>query len=122
MEAGLARNIDWNKDFVGKQSLMKRRDAGVNRCLCLIHVQGEPLLLHDEPILFNGRVVGMTTSGTLGVRTGMSLAIGLIEKDPGESIRGISTKTFEIEVAGVRYPATVLTRAAHDPDNQYATL
>ena len=122
LEAGLARNIDWNKDFVGKQSLMKRRDAGVNRCLCLIHVQGEPLLLHDEPILFNGRVVGMTTSGTLGVRTGMSLAIGLIEKDPGESIRGISTKTFEIEVAGVRYPAIVLTRAAHDPDNQYATL
>ena len=122
LEAGLAWNVDWNKDFVGKQSLMKQRDAGVTRCLCLFHVQGEPLLLHDEPILFNGRVVGMTTSGALGVRTGMSLAIGLIKKKPGESIRDISTKTYKIEVAGVRYPAIVLTRAAHDPDNQYTTL
>ena len=56
------------------------------------------------------------------MRTGMSLAIGLIKKKPGESIRDISTKTYKIEVAGVRYPAIVLTRAAHDPDNQYTTL
>lgn len=119
LEAGLYWNLDWNKDFVGKQSLIKQRDAGVNRCLCLFHVQGEPLLLHDEPIVFNERIVGMTTSGTLGVRTGLSLAIGLVEKDPNESIQNISTKPYEIVVAGVRYPANVLTRAAHDPDNEY---
>ena len=122
LEAGIGWNIDWNKDFVGKQSMMKQRDTGVNRCLCLFQAEGEPLLLYDEPILFNGKVVGMTTSGTLGVRTGLSLAIGLIEKDSGESIRDISTKTFEIEVAGIRYPASLLTRAAHDPDNQYTKL
>lgn len=122
LEAGLAWSIDWNKNFIGKPSLIKQREAGVNRRLCLFHVHGEPLLLHDEPILVNDKVVGMTTSGTHGVRTNMSLAIGIIETDPSDSIKDISAKTFEIEVAGVRYPAAVLTRAAYDPDNRYTKL
>jgi len=120
LEAGLERNVDWNKEFVGKQALLKQRDVGVNRRLCLFHVEGEPLLLHDEPILVNDKIVGMTTSGARGVRTGMSLAIGLIETKPDESTNDISSRSFQIEVAGLRYPATVLTRAAYDPDNCYA--
>jgi len=122
LEAGLAWNIDWSKDFIGKSSLIKQRDTGVLRRLCLFHVQGEPLLLHDEPILVDNKIVGMTTSGTRGVRTGKSLAIGLINTNPNESMVNISKINFEIEVAGVRYPAVVLTRAAYDPDNRYTKL
>jgi len=119
LEAGLEWTIDWNKDFVGKQSLVKQSEAGVNRRLCLFHVQEEPLLLHDEPILLNNEIVGMTTSGTHGVRTRMALAIGLVNICLDQSIKDLSASSFEIEVAGIRYPAKVLTRAAWDPDNRY---
>jgi len=119
LEAGLAWSIDWNKDFVGKQSLVKQREAGVNRRLCLFHVQEEPLLLHDEPILHNNKIVGMTTSGTLGVRSGMSLAIGLVNTKSDQTIKDLSANSFDIEVAGIRYPAKVLTGAAWDPENKY---
>ncbi len=120
LEAGLEWNIEWTKDFIGKSALLKQRDAGVARRVCLFHVQGEPLLLHDEPILINNKIIGMTTSGTHGVRTGMSLAIGLIDSKPTESIADISKKNFEIEVAGIRYPTMALPRAAYDPDNHYS--
>ena len=119
LEAGLSWCIDWNKEFVGKQALLEQRKNGIKRHLCLFHVEGEPLLLHDEPILSKNKVVGLTTSGTRGVRTRKSLAIGLINTEPDQSIEDISTNTFEIEVAGLRYPATVLTRSAYDPDNRY---
>ena len=62
-----------------------------------------------------GSFFGLTTSGTRGVRTKISLAIGLINTDPDQSIEDICTNKFEIEVAGLLYPATLLTRPAMIP-------
>ena len=122
LEAGLSWCIDWNKEFVGKQALLEQRKNGITRRLCLFHVEGEPLLLHDEPIVKNNKVVGLTTSGTRGVRTKISLAIGLINTEPNQSVEDIGKNKFEIEVAGLLYPATVLTRTAYDPDHHYTKL
>lgn len=119
LEAGLGRTIDWSKNFTGKQSLIDQQRSGIKKMLCLFRVQGEPLLLHDELIYCDNRVVGLTSSGTQGVRTGLFLAIGLIDIGNGEPIADIAKRTFEIEVAGVRYPANVLPHAAYDPANEY---
>ncbi len=119
LEAGLSRTIDWNKEFTGKEALLKQRGSGLTKRLCLFHVQGEPLLLHDEPIYTNDKVTGLTTSGTHGVRTNLPLAIGLVDTMPDQTIQDIRTLSFDIEVAGQRYPATVLPRPAFDPDNNY---
>ncbi|MEQ9257714.1 MAG: FAD-dependent oxidoreductase, partial [Roseovarius sp.] len=69
MEAGLARGIDWAKDFAGRDVLMAQRER-LERRLVLCRVEGQPLLLHDEPVWEAGRVVGLTTSGGHGPRTG----------------------------------------------------
>jgi len=120
LEAGLAWCIDWQKEFVGKAALLKQCDTGVRRRICLFQVEGEPLLLHDEPIFAGNTVVGLTTSGTLGVRTGLSIAIGLVETGLNQTIQDIAKQSFEIAVAGRRYPATVLAHPAYEPENRYA--
>ena len=118
IEAGLERTIDWSKEFIGKQSLLEQKNSRPDRKLHLFQVHGEPLLLHDELIYSDDHVVGLTTSGTQGVRTGLFLSIGLIDTG-GESLDELCKREFHIDVAGVRYPATLLPRAAHDPANEY---
>ena len=78
-------------------------------------VEGRPLLLHDELIREGGTVVGLTTSGGQGPRTGLTLAFGLIDVMPGEPLARTCTRSFEVEVAGHLYPAKVLAEPPFDP-------
>ena len=112
LEAGLGFAIDWTKDFTGKVALQAQTPS---RRLTLFQVHGDPLILHDEPIWNAGRVVGLTTSGTKGVRTGMTLALGLIDIAPGETLAETCARSFDIDVAGQRYPAQALRRPPYDP-------
>lgn len=115
LEAGLGFTIDWSKAFTGKAALERQKAQGITRRLCLFAVEGGPLLLHDEPVWEAGRVVGLTTSGGRGPRTGLDLCFGLIEVAGGETLAQTAEREFEIEVAGARYPARVLVRPPFDP-------
>ncbi len=117
LEAGLGFTVDWQKEFVGKHALEAQRGL-VSRRLCLFDVSDAPLLLHDEPIWRGGRVVGLTTSGAQGARTGKHLCFGLIETEPGQTPADLADLTYEIDVAGRRYAARVLPRAPFDPDGE----
>jgi 4-methylaminobutanoate oxidase (formaldehyde-forming) len=115
LEAGLSFTVDWEKPFIGKAALLEQKMAGFERRLVLLDVEGHPLILHDEPILRNGVVKGMTTSGAKGVRTGRTLALGLITVHPRTKLADICIEPYEIEVAGKRYPAKVLAKPPFDP-------
>lgn len=118
LEAGLGFTIDWNKDFIGKDALLRQRETGIRQRLVLFEMPPEPLMLHDEPVLRGGRVIGFTTSGAMGPRTGLNLAFALINIEPGETLTEICAGTFEIEVAGQRYPAKALRRPPYDPTGE----
>ena len=75
-------------------------------------------MLHDELIRENGKVVGLTTSGGQGPRTGLTLAFGLIDIAPDETLAQTTAREFEIEVAGARYPAQVLAKPPFDPSGE----
>ncbi len=115
LEAGLGFTIDWDKDFIGKPALVQQHKQGLTRRMCLFQLKGTPLVLHDEPIWEDGRVVGLTTSGGKGARTGMFLAFGLIDIAPGETRAQTTARKFEIEIAGQMYQAHVLLRPPFDP-------
>lgn len=118
LEAGLGFAIDWSKDFIGKAMLVAQREAGVTRRLVLFEVSDDPLILHDEPIIEGGRVVGLTTSGARGARTGKTLALGLIATAPGEGMAATCARRFLIDVAGEIYPAKALMRPPYDPSGE----
>lgn len=115
LEAGLGFTIDWSKAFFGKAALETQRSTGLRRRLTLFDLPDHPLILHDEPIWEAGRVVGLTTSGARGARTGKTLALGLIDIASGESMAETAAREFTIEVAGQHCAATALLRAPFDP-------
>lgn len=118
LEAGLGFAVDWSKGFLGKAALEAQREAGLSRRLVLFDLPGHPLVLHDEPIRENGRVVGLTTSGARGVRTGMTLALGMVDVAAGEGLAATAERKFEIEIAGRCYAADVLLRPPFDPKGE----
>ena len=68
-EAGLSFAISFKKNinFIGRDVLEKIKDKKVEKSLKILTLEnskpGEPLLLHDEPIYHNNKIVGRTTSG-----------------------------------------------------------
>lgn len=122
LEAGLSFTIDWSKDFRGRNALLHQRSMGLERRMVLFDVSGHPLMLHDEPILENGIVVGMTTSGARGARTGLTLALGLVTIAEGEALAQTCARAFTIHVAGRDCPATALAKPPYDPAGERMKL
>lgn len=115
LEAGLGFTIDWAKDFIGKAALEAQRRDGVRQRLVLLHVRGDALVLHDEPVYEGAQHVGLTTSGALGSRTGLNLALAMVSVDPGETMSETCARDFSVRVAGKDYGAEVLRKPPFDP-------
>jgi len=74
------------------------------------------LLLHDEPIYYDGKIVGETTSGNYSFIYKKNLAYGYVNCNLEYDI---SAPYFEIEIAKKKYKASVLKKILHDPENTY---
>ena len=117
-EAGLGFTVAWDKPggFIGRDALLARRRKGVRRRLLQFAVDGaHPLLLHDEPVYRHGTLVGHTTSGGRGFRTGLSLCFAYVSCEPGTPRSELLGEGYEIGVAGERFPLRALARPAYDP-------
>lgn len=117
-EAGLDFAVDWDKpvSFIGRDALLRHLEHGVRRRLLLFQVHADDrLLLHDEPILREGKCVGRTTSGGIGFRTGLSLSFGMVSRSDDLACDDFQTAHYEIELAGDRFPMTVLAKSPYDP-------
>lgn len=119
LEAGLGFAVAWDKltGFLGRDALFALRDRGISRRLMQFAVDdGSPLLLHDEPLYRDGTLVGRTTSGAKGFRTGKTLCFGYVETDPAETSQAVFEGDYEVGVAGECYVVTPLRRPPYDPD------
>ena len=113
MEAGLERFVDFSKFFIGRDATLSRKLLGMNTKLVYVSVETvDSDCLGNEPVLDNGQIIGVTTSGAYGHTFGQSLAFAYVQ--PQYSKSGTQ---FEIRVLGHNCTATVLEEAVHDPDN-----
>ena len=110
-EAGLNFAISYKKniDFIGKKSLIKIKKKKQFTMLTLKNSKpGEPLMLHDEPIYFNGKIIGRTTSGNYSFNFDKNLAFGYLKND--ENINSLKNGLIEIEIEKNKYEAEILTK------------
>ncbi|HET6521065.1 MAG TPA: FAD-dependent oxidoreductase [Geminicoccaceae bacterium] len=117
IEAGLAFACALDKDapFIGRDALLRQREAGVARRLVQFALEDpEPLLYHNEPIWRDGMLVGRLTSGAYGHTLGRAIGMGYVEHPDADAAFVVSGR-FELEIAGERYPAAAGLRAWHDP-------
>jgi len=77
---------------------------------------GSPLLLHDEPIYYNSKIVGRTTSGNYSFNYKKNMSLGYINMI--SSIEELAKNTFFIEVEKKQHEAILQTRSLHDPENK----
>jgi 4-methylaminobutanoate oxidase (formaldehyde-forming) len=119
LEAGIGFAVNWKKgDFLGRDALIAQKEAGLTRRQILLEVEGDALLLHDEPVWENSTYVGLTSSGARGPRTGKNLCFANVSIAPGETLAETRARSFEIEVANRKYKATPLAQVPYDPARQ----
>ena len=118
LEAGLGFTIDWSKGFVGKAALEWQMTEGLHQRLILLQVEGDALMLHDEPVFEGGTCVGLTTSGGRGPRTALNLCFAMVSVQSGETLAHTCDRNFTVRVAGRDYAAQPLRHPPFDPSGK----
>jgi dimethylglycine dehydrogenase len=114
VEARLDRFVDLDHDFVGRAAVVETRERGASIHLVYLEVDATDTdVAGGEPVIVDGRAIGVTTSGGYGHATGRSLAFAYV--DSGFEAPGTQ---LEIALLGDRRPATVLAAPVHDPENE----
>lgn len=113
-EAGIGWAVRPEKgDFIGREALLRKREAGPARRLCCMCVeQPGAALLGKEPILHNGAPVGYVTSANYGYSVGALIAYGYLPAAlcaPGTAVT--------IEYFGEPMRAVVSEEPRFDPAN-----
>ncbi len=116
LQGGLDRFVDWAKpDFKGKAALEREKQQGVTKRFVTLTVDaGDCDAPYMSTLWHGGKVVGETTSGNWGYRTGKSIALGMLKAElavPGTEI--------EVEIYGDRFKAVVQPDGPlFDPNNE----
>jgi dimethylglycine dehydrogenase len=115
LEASLDRFVALDKpDFVGRDALLRRREAGVAQRLVPLLVDANDA---DAPFcasVFAGRErVGLVGSAGYGHTLQKSIALAYVNSE-----LAIPGTALEVEIFGARHPAVVATEPLYDPDNR----
>lgn len=119
LEVGLGFTIDWDKDFVGRHAVTAVKESGpLMRRLAQVRIlDPEPLMFHGEVVYRDGVPVGYIRAASYGHTLGGAVGLAMIETGEPVTPDVINSGTWEVDVAGVRYPAVASLRPMYDPDN-----
>ena len=110
--AGLGRFVDESKnDFIGRAGAIKEKDEGSEHQLVAFTVEAKDAdVIGDEPVWYDGKVVGWITSGGYAHHAQKSVALGYIPPDVAANGAG----QFEIEILGERLAAEIQAEPLFD--------
>jgi 4-methylaminobutanoate oxidase (formaldehyde-forming) len=118
-EAGLGFVVDLNKeDFIGKAYCVERKAMGPalpRRLLQVLVKDPEPLMYHAEVVYRNDRTVGYIRAASYGHTLGGAVGLAMIEAGEPINKAYVQEGTWEVDIAGTRYPAEVSIRPMYDP-------
>jgi 4-methylaminobutanoate oxidase (formaldehyde-forming) len=118
LDAGLAFTCAWTKPegFTGREALLAARSQPRRRRLVQFLLSDpQAMLYHNEPILLEGRRVGLITSGMFAHTLGAAAGLGYVSHEQGVSEELIGSGRFEILVAERQVPARASLRPLYDP-------
>jgi heterotetrameric sarcosine oxidase gamma subunit len=122
LEAGLGWAVAFDKPggFIGREALLRQKEKGLltRRMVQFLLKDPQPLILGAELIYRDGVVVGYLHTGAYGFTLGGALGMGFVEHQDGVTRDFIDSGTYEIDIAGERYPATASLRPLYDPENK----
>jgi len=113
-QAGLNFAISYKKpfNFIGKEKLLKIKNKYLDKRFVMLTLKnskpGNPLLLNEESIYLNNKIIGKTTSGNYSFNYGKNLSFGYIKSNL--SNEDLNNLEIFIEVEKKRYPAEILLK------------
>ena len=119
LEVGLGYFVKFDKPggFIGRDALLKLKESGYRyRMPQFLLEDSEPMLHYGEIIYRNGDPVGYIMAGSYGHTLGASVGVGPVENN-GDVVTAeyIRSGSYEIDVAGTRFPAKVSLRPMYAP-------
>ncbi len=119
-QAGLNFTISYKKNFnfIGKDALLKIKDKPLEKRMMMFTLKdskpGQPLLLHEEPIYLDHKIIGRTTSGNYSFCFDKNLSFGYVNS--GNTIDTLKDKNLFIEVEKIKYPIEILSKPLNTKD------
>ena len=119
-QSGLTFTISYKKDteFIGKEALQKIKGKKIDRRFAMFTLKdnkpGEPLLLHDEPIYLDDKIIGRTTSGNYSFNFKKNLVFGYIKNDYLND--ELQSKNLFVEVEKKKYPIYLINKPLKQTD------
>lgn len=103
LEAGLSWLVKLKKDrFIGRDSLLEEKEAGPERKLVGLELEGRNIARHGYKVVLGGEEIGAVTSGTFAPTLKKSLAMALVSSEIPKDAEGLS-----IDVRGRSVPASL---------------
>lgn len=114
-EADIMRFARLTKDdFIGKNALEVKKIDGIStQCIYLSVDVDDSDCRGNEPVMVDGKAIGVVTSGAYGHSVGKSLAFAYVDAafaEPGTELT--------IEIVGKYHKAIVLADPVYDPENE----
>ncbi len=124
LEAGLGFAVDLKKEggFLGKDAIVAQKAAGPlkKRLVQILVKDPEPMMFHAEPVRRDGVAVGYIRAASYGHTLGVAVGLAMLQSPDGAPIdpKWLEAGTWEVEIAGKRYPALASLRPLYDPENK----
>jgi 4-methylaminobutanoate oxidase (formaldehyde-forming) len=122
LEAGLGFAVDLDKPggFLGREAVLAQKAAGPprRRLVQILVNDPEPLLHHAEVVRRDDRPVGYVRAGSYGFTLGGAVGLAMIEADVPIDPAYLERGTWDVDIAGRRYPALASLRSLYDPAMQ----
>ena len=119
-QAGLNFAINYKKpfNFTGKEKLLKIKNQKIGKKLKMFTLKdnkpGSPLLLNEEPIYLDGKIIGKTTSGNYSFNYNKNLLFGYLKSDLDNE--DLAKKKLYVEVEKTHYPLELLLTPLKNDD------
>lgn len=114
---GFAVALDKPDGFIGSTAAALQKSAAPYRrkMVQVLVLDPEPLLWHAEVIYRNNKAVGYVRAGSYGHTMGGGVGLAMLEADEAVTSDYLSQETWEIDIAGVRYPCRCSLSPLYDP-------
>jgi 4-methylaminobutanoate oxidase (formaldehyde-forming) len=116
LEAGLEFAVNWETDFIGKEALLGRKSKPLRqRIISILLDDIDAVPLGNEPVIYQGKMCGKTSSAGFGYRVGRPIAIALVDN---EIVGAGDSLIVEVDIAGELFSGKTVLGAVFDPTGE----
>jgi glycine cleavage system aminomethyltransferase T len=122
LEAGLGFAVDLKKTggFLGKEAVLAQKARGPlhKRLLQILVKDPEAMMFHAEIVWRDGKPVSYIRAASYGHTLGGAVGLAMVEAPVAIDQKWCEAGTWEVDIAGKRYPAVASLKPLYDPDNK----